>query len=281
MLKVESCPTCGSDIHSDFCPQCGERRPSARIYTLREFAHEAFETFTNVERSFLKTLKTLIRKPGELTAAYMRGERVRHLRPLQLFLLVNVLYFFVAGPAVTVYSTPLYNHLTRTSFREKARRIVDERRAREDMTLQQYETAFNEKTGIHARSLVIVMAPAFALAVGLLGLGRRRPAVQHLVFSVHFYSFLLLLTLFVAWPVVLAGRAWRGLGGKVPAQTIDPIIGAGFAVGIVVFLIPAFRRAYGDGRIGAVLKALLGLAAVILILSWYRKLLFYVTAYSL
>lgn len=94
---AERCPSCGGEIDARFCRVCGERRPSERAYSMREFAHEAFEAVTNVERSFLHTLWTLFRRPGELTAAYMRGERVRYLRPLQLFLLVNVLFFFSAG----------------------------------------------------------------------------------------------------------------------------------------------------------------------------------------
>src|SRR5690349_21773829 len=63
MLQVETCPSCGAGIGDAFCAACGERRPSARIYTIGEFASEAFEAFTNVERSFLRTFWTLIRKP--------------------------------------------------------------------------------------------------------------------------------------------------------------------------------------------------------------------------
>src|SRR5688572_15720328 len=106
-LIDERCPSCGGVITLEFCDVCGEKRPSLRAYTVAEFIHETFEVFTNVERSFLRTVWTLLRRPGELTAAYMRGERVRYLRPFQLFLLLNLIFFFIAGSAVTMFSTPL------------------------------------------------------------------------------------------------------------------------------------------------------------------------------
>src|SRR5688572_9643119 len=127
-LPEEGCPSCGGSIVLEYCDVCGERRPSRRAYTLAEFVHETFEVFTNVERSLLRTIWVLIRRPGELTAAYMRGERVRYLRPLQLFLLVTILFFFVAVGGSNMYSMPLATHLSSTPYRERAQAVVQELR---------------------------------------------------------------------------------------------------------------------------------------------------------
>ena len=281
-VLTETCPSCAGAIAMDHCEICGERRPSLRIYTLRAFAHEAFEVVTNVERSLLKTLWTLIRKPGELTAAYMRGERVRFLRPLQLFLLINVAFFFFAGTASSVYTTTLYNHLYNSSHEVAARRIVAERRP-SDMPYKQYEAAFNQKTRVLARTLVIVIAPTFALGVALMSLRRRKPAVQHLVFGLHYLSYMLLLT--VAMSVTLQALAfvWVKVGGGGAGERAEDLVaGILMMLGIAAYLYPAFRRAYGDGRLAAAIKAVAGVVMIIFVLmSVYRTLLFYVTAYSL
>src|SRR2546423_6333398 len=200
----EACPSCGAMIAETFCPRCGERRPSTRGYSLRHFLHEAFETATDLDRSLLSSLVTLFRRPGELTAAYMRGERVKYLRPLQLFLLVNVVYFVWAGWAhVHVFNTRYLDHLQSSPYREQARSFVSERLRTTGMTEGQYRTAFDAKSLVLARSLIIFMAPLFALAVGLLSLKQRRPAGQHLGFSLTFLTYLLLVTIAMISVLVL------------------------------------------------------------------------------
>lgn len=279
---TEDCPTCGEVISDSYCPACGERRPSSRIYSLREFAHEAFEVVTNVERSFLRTLWTLIRRPGELTAAYMRGERARYLRPLQLFVAINVAFFFASGPGTGMYTTPLYSHLHSSPYKAHAAEVVADQRARSGMTEAEYEAAFNAKARVLARTLVLVIAPAFALCVAVMSLRRRRRAVQHLVFGLHWVSFMLLLTTGMATSLKFAAvPVWRALGGPLSDWGVDQVAGIVMAIGIVAYLYPAFRRAYGDGKLAAAIKAVVSVAAIVTVLTLYRMLLFYVTAFTL
>jgi hypothetical protein len=279
---AESCPSCGGAIDVRFCGACGERRASERAYSLKDFAHESFEAVTNVERSFLRTVWTLLRRPGELTAAYMRGERVRYLRPLQLFLLVNVIFFFIGGAGANMYSTTLHNHLTSSPYQEQAREIVRGRLRKTGLTERQYVVAFDQKTKVLARTLVIVMAPAFAIGVALLSLKRRRPAVRHLVFSIHFLSYMLLLTIAVTYVLRTLVLAWQAVGGSASDAGVDQFKGVGMAIGVIAFLFPAYRRAYGDGKTRALLKAIVSFAVFATILMvGYRWLLFYVTVYTL
>jgi hypothetical protein len=278
---AERCPSCDGTIDDRCCAHCGERRPSERVYSLREFAREAFETVTNVERSFLRTLWTLIRRPGELTAAYMRGERVRYLRPLQLFLLVNVIFFFIGGASINAYSTALRNHLNTSPYQEQARQIVRDRLPKSGLTDGQYIVAFDQKTRVLARTLVIVMAPAFAVGLALLSLKRRKPFVQHLVFSIHFLSYVLLLTMAVVYALIVLVLVWRAAGGSGSDGDFDQLTGLGMAIGTIAFLVPAYRRVYGAGKISAVVKAAVSFALLVAILVGYRMLLFYVTAFTL
>ena len=281
MQRVETCPSCSSAITGEHCANCGERRPSARIYTLREFAHEAFETVTSVERSFLRTFRALLRKPGELTAAYMRGERIRYLKPLQLFLLVNVMFFFAAGPGINVFSTSLHNHLRGSPYRAQAQRVVAERLPRSGLTEDQYAVTFNRHTRVLARTMVIAMVPAFALGLALLTIRRRRPAVHHLVFSLHFLAITMLLTATVSWLLWSGLPIWRAIGWPRTDPQLDQTAGLLMAMGCSAYLLSAFRRAYGLGRGGAALLAIVGFALLVAILVGYRMLLFHVTAYTL
>lgn len=125
------------------------------------------------------------------------------------------------------------------------------------------------------------MAPAFALGVALLSIKRRRPAVQHVVFSIHFVSVVLLLTMVISYVLMVLALAWRTAGGPVTYAGVDQFKGLGMAIGTIAFLIPAYRRVYGDGKVAAVLKAIASFALFTAILIGYRLLLLYVTAYTL
>src|SRR4051794_22110888 len=92
--QQEACVNCGAPLVDSFCAACGERRASERDHSLRGFAEEAFHSLFETDHSFLGTLKFLLTRPGALTVDFMRGRRIGQMRPLQLFLLVNVAFFF-------------------------------------------------------------------------------------------------------------------------------------------------------------------------------------------
>ena len=277
-LVDERCPSCGGTIALEYCEICGERKPSSRIYSLRAFAHEAFEVLTNVERSFLKTLWTLVRKPGELAAAYLRGERVHYLRPLQLFLLVNVIFFFVAGWArITIFSTPLYSHVRSSEYAAFAAGRVAERVEATGLTEEDYAAAFNRRVVVLARSLVIIMVPFFAAAVALATARRNAPApvVAHVVFSLHFLCVLMLLTMFLKLLFAGMRAGWTVAGGGPTAwQTLDVALGATAMAGLLAYLIPALKRTYELGWVRAVVASLLLIVAFYYVLTTYRFILF-------
>jgi hypothetical protein len=68
-VHAERCVSCGLPAGTAFCPRCGERRAADRRYSILHFAHEGAQAFTNADGSLLRTLRILLRRPGELAAA--------------------------------------------------------------------------------------------------------------------------------------------------------------------------------------------------------------------
>src|SRR6185503_5784250 len=149
------------------------------------------------------------------------------------------------------------------------------------LTARQYEVAFNAKTAVLARTLVIVIAPVFSLVVAMLSLDRGKPAVQHFVFGLHYLGFMLVLTMVVGLVMRLAGLAWFRMGLPISDWGLDQVTGVVFAVVVFVYLYFAFQRAYGDRRGWAVLKSGLAVFAIVVTLTLYRMLLFYATVFAL
>jgi hypothetical protein len=278
---TEPCVNCGDLIPGSFCGRCGERRASLRDNSIAAFASEAIEALTSTDRSFLSTLKTLLSKPGELTAEFMRGRRIARMRPLQLFLLVNVLFFvFATVFHSTIFTTRLRDQMFNSWHESLATRLVTQRLASRHLTYKAYEVTFNEVSVVQAKTLIFVMVPAFALLVGLTH-PRRRYAIEHLVFALHAYAaFLILvpaLTLLLGLPIELIDQLRHT--DVANNQWGDRLFGLEISLTLLWYLYGSLRRAYGDGRMRAAIGALFLLVGMVLILFAYRTVLFLTVFY--
>src|SRR4051812_3529905 len=164
----ELCVTCGNEVTTPFCPHCGEKRASDRTYSLWEFIKDhVIESVMNFDGRVIRTAKLLVRKPGELTAVFMRGVRLPYLAPLQCFLLFNVAFFLWSSATNSrVLDTPLSVHVQGMSYSELAKRLVDERVAKSGESYKEFASRFDTISAAQARSLVLIMVPVFALVVG-------------------------------------------------------------------------------------------------------------------
>jgi hypothetical protein len=269
----EACVTCGREITTKYCPDCGEMRASERSHSVVAFMREhVLEAMLSLDGRVIRTLKTLLLKPGELTAAFMRGSRTPYLAPLQCFLLFNIVFFLTNSG---VLDMPLGQQIRGTGWRHTAQRLVSERLLARHIDYNEFAAQFDAVNSAQARSLVIVMVPVFALVVGLLMIPRRRPIVQHLVFSLHTYSFffigLPIALLLVAWPAYHILRAVVGPTSDDGVYTIVAMLS------LFIYLTLSLRRAYSLSWVYAIVAGAVGMFGVAQIMVSYRHMLLYVT----
>lgn len=281
---IETCVTCGEPVSTPFCPSCGEKRASDRSYSLWEFIKDhVIESVMNFDGRVIRTMKVLVTKPGELTAAFMRGSRLPFLQPLQCFLLLNLAFFLWASAMhVRIFDTQLAVHLRGMPYTTKAKALVKGKLAETHEDIQVYAKRFDTVGTAQARSLVITMVPVFAAVIGVVTVGRkRRPVVQHVVFALHFFAFFFILLIFAAYaidlPLNFILRTMHYPEGVFGYDGPDSV-----AAGIVlaVYLGLALRTAYGLGRTRAMVTAAVGVPLLWTIITYYRGLLFFITFYS-
>lgn len=276
----ETCVSCGAPIATPFCPQCGEQRAGDRHYTLAHFAEETLESFVHADGRLVASVRALVLAPGSLTVAYLAGRRRPYLAPLQLFLVLNVLFFLLGATrfAIRVFDTPLQTHMQQEPYSERARVMVNARLAERHVTLETYQEIFNHAATAQAKSLVILLVPAFALCTAIVVLPRRRTAVAHIIFALHAIGMLLLLLL-VLWLALLAtALVGRAVGMHVSYS--DKVFSAIIAVLFGAWLARALRVAYGGSGVASVVRAVLLTLCMMPILTEYRHLLFFVTFYT-
>ena len=129
----------------------------------------------------------------------------------------------------------------------------------------------------NAKSLIILMAVPFALLLPLVFFRSRLPFAAHVVFSIHLYTFLLLLfslALLVATLDVLLG----GTGLK--SAMMDNVLSVVILVTCAAYLYVATGPVHGASGPTRVVKVLALAPAVGVIVLGYRFLLFLITLYG-
>jgi hypothetical protein len=278
MTKNWTCPGCSKIRRSQFCPQCGEERLRAKDLTLGDVVAQFANRMTSVDGKLLRSSRAILTRPGTLTAAYVRGERLQYLAPLSLFLLANAL--FVAMQALTrtdILSTPLESHLQVQDWKGFAQSIVARRLETTHQSVSAYAPHFDSAARFNAKALMILMVLAFAPILPLLFRAPRRTAGAHVVFALHLYTFVLVLlcvSIGIAELDLLAG------GGGLGSPSVDAFLSL-FNVGAcAVYLYLAIGPAYGgSGGARYALAALLAVAMAALFVG-YRFVIFLITLYG-
>ncbi|QOC22408.1 DUF3667 domain-containing protein [Wenzhouxiangella sp. AB-CW3] len=271
--------------------------------SLREYLAEFAEAAVNLEGRFWGSLRALLFRPGLLTSEYMAGRRVGWMRPLHLFLLINLLFFLLSA-GWTTFSTPLQVHMTSGTFPHRAvaldwvnRELNDPRLEAEtwselvtaggDVELDEtteaaldrlvdYAREFNRRSEITARSLVIVLVPMATLFPLLAFCRRRESVVKHLVFTTHWTAVMVLFSLVGGWLTIAAIYAGLIEPGR------DDLMASSISLSLILaWSTISFCRAYGLGRVRAVLAAVGMTLWLTVFLQIYRAILFFVVFWTL
>lgn len=271
----QSCPNCDSPHVASFCAECGERQPSRADYSTRHLVTEAVHELANVDGRLWRSVVALLSRPGFLTAEYFAGRRGRYMRPFSLFVLLNVAFFFVQPHTGLLRYT--YAMYTGSSHEKAAMALVKQH----DLGLSglTFEQRMNDELRDEKKSLLLVAVPLFALALSALYARGGRVYVEHLVFSVHAYAFILFFfTAFSTLGWAILHLAYQFLPVTRP---VDRFLGTEEGIlltltaGVVPYLTIALRRFYGSPTGPALARALVLFVAFQFLILVFRNVLFH------
>jgi hypothetical protein len=270
------CPSCGHDAGDRFCGHCGEERASA-LGDLGQ--RKGMHSFLTRMRTSLQTLAS---PPGRLTADWLAGKRVAYVAPLSLFLWVNVAFFLVqSATRLGILTWPMRVHLSNDLSGGIATRLYAEHRPFAATAASAYPAVFDALESVHAKSLVVIMVPAFALALAVLIVDRRRAFKDSLIFATHFYTFALiwLCALFPAVAIIL--HLIIAVGFALPStHDIDLVVSSLETAMLAWYLYVALGTVFALTAPRRLATAAALVAALYTILMAYHLLVFAVTLYS-
>jgi len=264
-FRGTECLNCGHllDISDKYCPNCSQANSTKKI-VLKDFIDEFFSSLINYDSKLLKTLYTLLTKPGTITKDYINGKRVSYTNPFRFLLSLAFLYLLMA-----TYNNA-FSSLDELNLKEKIEKTGPlSYRIRQRDSIKTFEEA-QEKYGAHktwknklafnsSKSTLRVIAqpgrwlsdtmtklpfvvflflPLFTVFIFVAYIRKNYTYTDHLVFSFHNQSLLFIL-LIISW-------------------IIDSFFGVN-SVGIFllifgIYLYMAMRRFYGQGWFKTIIK---------------------------
>ena len=275
-----NCGNCGAELTGKFCSQCGEKKLTPKDYSVRHFVDEAIDDFTHFDSRFLRTVKLLLRKPGELSNAFFHGGRSRYTKPLSLFIIINIVFFFVqphTGLFGYKYAQYMKNQGHHAAVQEHLRKTGESE--------QSYATRFNANLQNQKKSLLIVAVPFLALFMTVLFAGSGRTYAEHLVFSVQVYAFLLIylagVVILVLFPLIFAlPKLWPAAGRVMWWLQTETGIDLILLVGLATYMYLGFRRAYRSSPLRSGINAVILAGATGVTIGGYHNLLFYLAFWT-
>lgn len=96
-MQSERCLNCGASLSGEYCQHCGQKKVHRHDFSLRHFFGHLVHEFTHLDgNKILKTLLTLVFRPGLLTSEYLAGRKGSYLNPIRIYLTFSALYFLFA-----------------------------------------------------------------------------------------------------------------------------------------------------------------------------------------
>jgi hypothetical protein len=247
------CASCGHALAGEYCSRCGERALDPRKLTLRYFlAHTVVHELLSFDGKIWRTLRMLLFRPGFLALEYAAGRRRAYINPVRVLIVAIIVYVLAQGGTgftlnvgvvkLAIAPAPVaLERSIRGTFDQTDRFGILER-----MFVTRFgapESASDELRSRFNRTVNVFSTPLSFTAVFLVALTlyacfhRRRPLlVEHLVLSMHYYSFALL-----SW--LLAMLAFRLRLGRISMTALLAVVPL-VMLWQMVYLASAIRRFY-------------------------------------
>ena len=237
----EHCPNCEADLTGEYCHRCGQKRIHHHEFGVRHFFGHVVHEFTHLDSNkIFKTVIALLFKPGLLTAEYLGGRKGRYANPIRIYLTCSAIYFLFAWGTLSGIRGGGVDSATRSPriIAMAQKKGLDPKAMAEKF----YQKA--EKLSAALRFTSVLMSGLF---LTLLYYGMKKYYVEHLVFSLHYYSFDFFCKSVFALLFIVAGA----VGANLPAQVLNLFYPLAF-----IYLIFALRSVYKESWVRTVSKAL-------------------------
>jgi hypothetical protein len=244
------CSNCNENLQPGFayCPACGQKTGRV-VVPFRSLAKDFAEDYFSFDSKILRSLLPLLLRPGFLTIQFLQGRRARYIPPLRMYLTISLLAFLLLAvnkPSHTTYHSGT-DQITAEELEEIKKELAGSPGGTaspemEDILAEAFwDNFFNSVVP----KLFFVMVPLAALILYALYRKTSRYYIEHLIFSLHFHSFV-----FVLLSVYLLMSSYL-FSGKAMLNSI--LLGLMLTT-VLVYLFAALKRVHDQSLSKTLLK---------------------------
>lgn len=274
------CKSCGNTFAGLYCNQCGEKVIEPHDRKFKTFLGSVLIATTFIDNKFIKSLWLTIKNPGFLSREYVDGRRVKYMRPLQMFFILNLVYFLF--PVLQMFNSSLHTQMYVLPHGNIAQEIVMKKIKAEGMDFSGFELVYDEKTRGLAKLLIVVFILLASLPLSLIFARKNRYFTDHVALAVELTSFNLAINaigLTILFWLISKLLLWSD--GGFDRYLNDLTLTIIFVSTNMYFLFRAARIFYNQKGKRLLIKAVAGIFGLFLALEAYRFLLFFITMGSL
>ncbi len=273
------CRSCGGTFFGTFCNQCGEKIPEPGEKSIRSFLAGLMNAITSLDGKFLRTLKIMLKKPGEVSYHYMNGKRVPFYKPMSMFFIANLIYFLF--PLYNSLNSSLYVQMNMLPHSKFATELVQQRIAVDKIDFDTFQIQYNQQSTSMAKMVLVFLVIYFSIPLTLVNYTRRMFYSDHLLVSLEACSIIILVNFVVLMWVFQFVIYLFGLWGNNIQHLLNDKYTMWISMSVLFYLFFQLeRRAYAQPIGRALAKAGLLIFGFFAVLQMYRASLFFVTLWT-
>lgn len=268
-MNSMNCKNCNTNFEGNFCNNCGEKVVRVGDFALMKIGSQALDSITHLDSKLYKTVKLLLFYPGKLSTNYIEGIRIPYMKPFQIFIISNIIFFLIFSNDDLFKVPSSYFFLESfdgLKILEKVRGISTETGLNETEIANLYDHASTN----FAKGLLVFLIPLIALVGKLLNYKQKMEFGKHLIFATHFFTFVLSLfaisSLFFA---LVSDHFYRKL-------FLIPI-----AMAILIYYALALKNFYNNKISIAFMKGIVGAILIFVLFNVYKLLVSMLALYTL
>ena len=121
-----TCKNCEYTFEGNFCPVCGQSVKEFQ-QPVSHFLSDMMGSLFVLDFRIIRSLPTLLFKPGKISSEYIAGRRSQFIPPFRFFLFASIVFFFLIGTQTKEFIDPYLDESEKAELADSVKQLIIQR----------------------------------------------------------------------------------------------------------------------------------------------------------